>query len=269
VLPDWINAVILGVVEGLTEFIPVSSTGMLQLSKVALGLPNGFWDTFNVLIQLGAILAVVVLYFGRLWNVLLRLPSDPSARRFVLSVLIAFLPAAAVGLVAHDFIKRVLFDSPQTQCIALILGGVVLLFIDRLAPPPTRPDAMKLPLGTALGIGIFQILSLVPGTSRSGSTIVGAMLLGVEKKAAAEFSFFLAIPIMAGAFVVDAYKNRQELMGVKSEIPLIAIGFVVSFVVALAVIRAMLAILTKRGLAPFGWFRIVVGAAGLALLRFA
>lgn len=268
-MPDWINAVILGVVEGLTEFIPVSSTGMLLLTKKALGLPDGFWDTFNVLIQLGAILAVVVLYFQRLWNVALRLPNDATARRFVLSVLIAFLPAATIGLLAHDFIKRVLFDSPQTQCIALILGGIVLLFIDRLAPAPTRGDPMKLPLGTALGIGIFQCLALIPGTSRSGSTIVGSMLMGVEKKAAAEFSFFLAIPIMAGAFVVDAYKNRHELMAVKSEIPLVAIGFVVSFVVALVVIRAMLAILTRRGMAPFGWFRILVGGAGLALLYLA
>lgn len=265
-MPDWINAVILGIVEGLTEFIPVSSTGMLLLTKKALGLPDGFWDTFAVLIQLGAILAVVVLYFRRLWNVALRLPADPQARRFVLSLLIAFLPAAVIGVLAHDFIKRVLFDSPTTQCISLILGGIVLLFIDRLAPPPTRSDPMKLPLGTALGIGIFQCLALIPGASRSGSTIVGSMLMGVEKRAAAEFSFFLAIPIMAGAFVVDAYKNRHELMAVKSEIPLVAIGFGVSFLVALFVIRGMLAILTRRGLAPFGWFRIVVGGAGLALL---
>jgi undecaprenyl-diphosphatase len=184
-------------------------------------------------------------------------------------VLIAFLPAAVIGFLAHDFIKQVLFDSPRTQCIALILGGIVLLFIDRLAPAPTRSDPMKLPLGTALGIGIFQCLALIPGTSRSGSTIVGSMLMGVEKRAAAEFSFFLAIPIMAGAFVVDAVKNRHELMSVKSEIPLIAIGFGVSFVVALLVIRAMLAILTRRGLAPFGWFRIVVGGIGLALLYLA
>ena len=265
-LPDWINAVILGVVEGLTEFIPVSSTGMLLLTKKALGLPDGFWDTFTVLIQLGAILAVVVLYFQRLWNVALRLPSDPQARKFALSVLIAFLPAAVLGALFHDYIKRILFDSPIAQCIALIVGGVILLFIDRLAPAPTRHDSMKLPLGTALGIGLFQCLALIPGTSRSGATIVGSMLMGVEKKAAAEFSFFLAIPIMAGAFVLDSWKNRHELMAVKSEIPLIAIGFAVSFVVALLVIRAMLAILTKRGLAPFGWFRILVGGVGLALL---
>jgi undecaprenyl-diphosphatase len=268
-VPDWINAVILGVIEGLTEFIPVSSTGMLLLAKTAMGLPNGFWDTFNVLIQLGAILAVVALYFGRFWNVAVRLPSDSKARRFVLSVLVAFLPAMALGFLLHDFIKRVLFDSPVIQCVALIVGGVVLLFIDRLAPRPRQQDSMAIPLGTAFGIGLFQCLAMIPGTSRSGSTIVGSMLLGVEKRAAAEFSFFLAIPTMAGAFAVDAWKNRHELATVKSEIPLVAIGFGVAFVVAMIVIRAMLAIVTRRGLAPFGWFRIVVGGVGLGLLAFA
>ena len=277
-MADWINAIIMGVVEGLTEFIPVSSTGMLLLTKRLLGLPDGFWDTFTVLIQLGAILAVVVLYFQRLWGAVVRLPSDAQARRFALSVIVAFLPAAVLGALFHDYIKRILFDSPAAQCIALIVGGVILLFIDRVAPTPRYPDSMKLPLRTALAIGLFQCLALIPGTSRSGATIVGSMLMRVEKKAAAEFSFFLAIPIMVGAFALDAFKNRHELMtvvavvdrdAVTGEIPLIAIGFVVSFVVAIAVIRLMLAIITKRGLAPFGWFRIVVGAAGLLALRFA
>jgi undecaprenyl-diphosphatase len=265
-VPDWITAVVLGVIEGLTEFIPVSSTGMLLLTKAALGLPNGFWDTFNVLIQLGAILAVVVLYFGRLCRVAVRLPGDPQARRFVLSVLVAFVPTMVLGFLLHDFIKRILFDSPTTQCVALILGGVVLLFIDRVAPPARRDDPMKIPLRTAFGIGLFQCLAMIPGTSRSGATIVGSMLLGVDKRAAAEFSFFLAIPTMAGAFVLDAWKNRHELAAVHSEIALIAIGFVVSFVVALLVIRAMLAIITRRGLAPFGWFRIAVGLIGIGLI---
>ena len=197
----------------------------------------------------------------------LRLPSDPTARRFVLTVLVAFLPSAVIGILAHDFIKQVLFDSPTVQCIALIIGGVVLLFVDRVAPHPTRTDSMKLPLGTALGIGIFQVFSMIPGTSRSGATIVGSMLMGVDKRAAAEFSFFLAIPTMAGAFVVDAWQSRDQLA--EANLQLVAIGFVVAFVVALAVIRAMLAIITRRGLAPFGWFRIAVGAIGLAILRFA
>jgi len=260
------KAAVMGLVEGATEFIPVSSTGMLLLTKAALGLPDGFWDTFTVLIQLGAILAVVVLYFEKLWGALVRLPRDPNARRFALSVVIAFLPAAVLGVLLHDFIKKVLFDSPVVQCVSLIIGGIILLFIDRLAPPARRSDPMKLPLATAFGIGLFQCLAMIPGTSRSGATIVGSMLMGVEKRAAAEFSFFLAIPTMAGAFAVDAFKNRHVLMAVKSEIPLIAIGFVVAFVVAMLVIRGMLAILTRRGLAPFGWLRILVGGAGLAAL---
>jgi undecaprenyl-diphosphatase len=265
-VPDWIYAVILGVIEGVTEFIPVSSTGMLLLTKAALGLPDGFWDTFTVLIQLGAILAVVVLYFQKLWGAIVRLPNDPQARRFALSVIVAFIPAVVLGLLLHDFIKKVLFDSPTVQCVSLIVGGVILLFVDRLAPLARRNDPMKLPILTALGIGLFQVLAMIPGTSRSGSTIVGGMLLGVEKRAAAEFSFFLAIPTMAGAFALDAFKNRHELMAVKSEIPLIAIGFVVSFVVAMLVIRGMLAILTRRGLAPFGWIRILIGGVGLAAI---
>jgi undecaprenyl-diphosphatase len=263
-VPDWIYAVILGVVEGVTEFIPVSSTGMLLLTKAALGLPNGFWDTFAVLIQLGAILAVVVLYFSKLWGAVVRLPSDPQARRFALSVILAFIPSVVLGLLLHDFIKSVLFDTPVVQCVSLIVGGVILLFIDRVVPKPRRNDPMKLPLPTAFGIGLFQCLAMIPGTSRSGSTIVGSMLLGVDKRAAAEFSFFLAIPTMLGAFVLDAWKSRDQLVGANME--LVAIGFVVSFVVAMLVIRGMLAILTRRGLAPFGWLRILVGGVGLAAL---
>jgi undecaprenyl-diphosphatase len=263
-VPDWIYAVILGVVEGVTEFIPVSSTGMLLLTKLALGLPNGFWDTFNVLIQLGAILAVVVLYFGRLWSQVAALPSDPKARRFALSVIIAFLPSVVLGLLLHDFIKAVLFDSPIVQCISLILGGIVLLFIDRIAPKPVAHDAFKLPLVKALAIGLFQVLAMMPGVSRSGATIVGGMLFGVEKRAAAEFTFFLAIPTMLGAFVLDAWESRDQLTG--DTLPLIAIGFVVAFAVALVVIRTMLAVVTSRGLAPFGWLRIAIGGIGLALL---
>jgi len=263
-MSDWIYAVILGVIEGLTEFIPVSSTGMLLLAKKAMGLPDGFWDTFAVMIQLGAILAVVALYFGRLWSVVLRLPSDPRARKFALSVLIAFLPSAVLGFLLHDLIKQVLFESPRVICISLIIGGVVLLVIDRYAPHPTRPDAMALPLRTSLVIGFFQVLAMIPGTSRSGATIVGSMLMGVEKRAAAEFSFFLAIPTMAGAFALDAWRSRDQLSS--SNLGLIAIGFVVSFVVAIVVIKAMLAIVTRQGYAPFGWLRILIGGVGLALL---
>lgn len=266
-MSDWIYAVILGVIEGLTEFIPVSSTGMMLLAKKAMGLPDGFWDTFAVMIQLGAILAVVVLYFRKLWGAVVTLPSDPASRRFALSVIVAFLPSVVLGLLLHDFIKSVLFDSPQVQCISLILGGIVLLFVDRLAPRPVEADPMRLSLGRALAIGLFQVLAMIPGVSRSGATIVGGMLMGVEKRAAAEFTFFLAIPTMLGAFVLDAWESRDQLTA--DTLPLVAVGFVVAFLVAIVVIRTMLAIVTRRGLAPFGWLRIVVGGAGLALLALA
>lgn len=263
-MPDWISAIILGLVEGLTEFIPVSSTGMMLLTKQLLGLPGEFWDTFCVLIQLGAILAVVVLYFRQLWRIAMMTPYEPRARGFVYSLLIAFFPAAVAGLLLHDVIKQILFESPRVICISLIVGGVILLVIDRFAPTPTKRDAMAIPLPTALGIGLFQCLALIPGVSRSGATIVGSMLLGVEKRVAAEFSFLLAIPVMAGAFTVDAWKNRDQLS--LDHVEIIAIGFAVAFVVAIAVIRSMLAIVTRRGFAPFGWLRIGIGVAGLALL---
>jgi undecaprenyl-diphosphatase len=266
-VPDWIYAVILGIIEGLTEFIPVSSTGMMLLAKEAMGLPDGFWDTFAVMIQLGAILAVVALYFSKLWKQVVGLPTDPAARRFAISLIVAFLPSVVLGLLLHDFIKAVLFDSPIIQCISLILGGIVLLFIDRYAPAPVVDDPMKLPLAKALAIGLFQVLAMIPGVSRSGATIVGGMLFGVEKRAAAEFTFFLAIPTMLGAFLLDAWESRDQLTA--HTLPLIAIGFVVAFVVALVVIRTMLAVVTSRGLAPFGWLRIAIGGAGLALLALA
>jgi len=263
-VPDWISAIILGVVEGLTEFIPVSSTGHLLLAKTALGLPPGFWDTFIVLIQLGAILGVVALYFRKLWDVVLGLPTSQRARHFALSVLVAFLPGALAGALLHDIIKGVLFESPRLICWSLIIGGVVLLVIDRRAPAPRETDPMALSLKTSLIVGLFQTLALIPGVSRSGGTIVGAMLLGVEKRAAAEFSFFLAIPTMAGAFVLDFWSSRGDLQG--DRIGLLVLGFVVSFVVGYAVVRFMLDFIGRRGFAPFGWWRILVGAAGLALL---
>lgn len=264
-MPDWVYAIILGLVEGLTEFIPVSSTGHLLLAKEAFGLPDGFWDTFSVLIQLGAILAVVVIYFQRLWSVVLRIPTDPKARGFVLSVLVAFLPAVALGLLLHDFIKAVLFGSPALICWSLIIGGVGLLLLDRFAPEPKYDDAMELPLLTSLGVGVMQVFSMVPGVSRSGATIVGGVLLGVRKEAATEFSFFLAIPTMLGAFVLDAWENKDAISGDQAGV--IAVGFVASFVFALIVIKTMVAFVSRRGLSPFGWWRILVGGVGLALLQ--
>lgn len=263
-MADWLTAVLLGLIEGLTEFIPVSSTGHLLLAKAALGLEDPSWDTFIVLIQLGAILAVVALYFRRLWDVVLRIPSDPQARRFVLSVLVAFIPAVVLGLAFHDFIKVFLFASPRLICWSLIIGGIGLIALDRWTPTPKFHDAMQLPLSRALGVGLFQVLSMIPGVSRSGATIVGGVLLGADKRAAAEFSFFLAIPTMAGAFTLDLWQNRDAISG--DQAGLIAIGFVVSFICGWVVVRTMLDFVAKRGLAPFGWWRIAVGVVGLVLL---
>jgi undecaprenyl-diphosphatase len=262
---DWLYAVLLGVVEGLTEFIPVSSTGHLLLAKLMLRL-DASWDTFIVVIQLGAILAVVALYFARFWNILLRLPHDPAARRFVLTVLVAFLPAAVAGVLLHDFIKTVLFESPRLICWSLLVGGFVLLGLDRLGRDGRWRDAFALPMPTAFGIGVVQCLALIPGVSRSGATIAGGLILGADKRAAAEFSFFLAIPTMAGAFALDLYENREGFTA--HSLGLIAVGFVVSFVVAMIVIRAFLGMVAKHGFAPFAWWRIAVGAIGLAALTF-
>lgn len=266
-MPDWVYAVILGVIEGLTEFIPVSSTGMMLLAKHGMGLTDPFWNTFAVMIQLGAILAVLVLYFQKLWRAVITLPTDPASRRFALSLIVAFIPSIVLGLLLHDFIKGVLFDSPVVQCVSLIIGGVVLLLIDRTAPAPVHHEADQLPLKTAFIIGLFQVLAMIPGVSRSGSTIVGGMLNRVEKRAAAEFTFFLAIPTMLGAFVLDAIESKDQLLA-GGNLNLLAIGFVTAFVVALGVIKLMLAIVTRRGFAPFGWLRILIGVGGLLALQF-
>jgi undecaprenyl-diphosphatase len=262
---DWLYAVLLGIIEGLTEFIPVSSTGHLLLTKQLLGLGPS-WDTFIVVIQLGAILAVVALYLGRFWNIALRLPHDPGARRFVFSVLIAFLPAAVLGVLLHDFIKAVLFESPKLICWSLLIGGIVLLGLDRIGREGRWRDAFALPMGTALGIGVVQCLAMIPGVSRSGATIAGGLVLGCDKRTAAEFSFFLAIPTMAGAFALDLYENREGFTA--HSLGLIAVGFVVSFIVAMGVIKLFLDLVARHGFAPFAWWRIAVGAVGLAVLTF-
>src|SRR5258706_5759823 len=264
-MPDWLIAIVLGVVEGLTEFIPVSSTGHLILAKTALGLDQS-WDTFLVLIQLGAILAVVLLYFQRLWRVVVRLPTDPAARGFALSVILAFLPAALLAVAFRKYIEAA-FENPSLICITLIVGGVGLIVLDHLRLEPRHKDAMRLPWLTSLGIGLFQCLSLVPGVSRSGATITGALLLGSDKRAAAEFSFFLAIPTMLGAFVFDFVKHRHEMD--VHHLSTLAIGFVVSFVVGLIVVRGLLDFVARRGFTIFGVWRIAIGVAGLALLHLA
>lgn len=254
------KALVLGFVEGLTEFIPVSSTGHILLLGHFLGFEST-GKTFEVLIQLGAILAILSVYADRLLQIARAIPTEPLARRFVGGVLVAFLPAVVVGVIAHDFIKTVLFETPMLVCSTLIVGGFVLLAVDRWPPPAVLKDPTRFPWTTYLVIGLVQCLAMVPGVSRSGSTIVGAMLMGVSKRAAAEFSFYLAMPTMAGAFAYDLYKNRG-LLSVDDAL-VIGVGFVAAFVAALIVVRALLDFVGRHGYAPFAWWRIAVGSIGL------
>lgn len=255
-----VSAIVLGIIEGLTEFIPVSSTAHVLLAGHFLGFKSP-GNSFAVLIQLGAILAILFVYFQRLLSIALAIPSDPRARRFVLTVLLGFLPAAIIGALLHDFIKTVLFETPALICIVLIVGGVILGLVDRMDFKPRYHDVMEFPPLLALKIGLFQCLAMVPGTSRSGATIVGALLLGADKRSAAEFSFFLAMPTMAGAFTLDLIKNRDALSFDDSA--LIAVGFVAAFVSALFVVRSLLGFVSRRGYGIFAWWRVLVGTAGL------
>ncbi len=260
----FIEAAFLGFVEGLTEFLPVSSTGHLLLVQhfISWGDDN-FGKTFAVLIQLGAILAILSVYFFKLLSIARGLLFDRRTQMFVLGVLIAFLPAAVLGFFLHGLIKSVLFN-PVIVCFALIAGGLVLMVVDDLKIEHKYSDIMDLPLLTCLAIGAVQCLAMIPGVSRSGATIVGAMLSGADKRTAAEFSFFLAMPTMAGAFALDLFKNYKTLDS--SDGMLIAVGFAVAFVTAFAVVRGFLAIISSRGFTPFAWWRIVVGSAGLAAI---
>ena len=258
-MQTW-HAVILGFLEGLTEFIPVSSTGHLLLAGHFLGFQSP-GRAFEVLIQLGAILAILTVYFGKLWHLLISLPSDARTRRFVAAILLAFLPAAVIGVMAHGFIKGVLFETPQLVCATLILGGIVLLVVDRLALTPRYTEVMDFPPSLALKIGLCQTLAMIPGVSRSGATIVGALLLGADKRSSAEFSFFLAMTTMAGAFAYDLYKNWDVLR--PDDTTPIIIGFVMAFISGVIVVRYLLDYVSRHGFALFAWWRIIVGTLGL------
>jgi undecaprenyl-diphosphatase len=263
-ISDVMRAVILGIVEGVTEFLPVSSTGHLLLAERFFGLgEDNFWKSFAILIQLGAILAILAIYFVKLWRIALGMFSNPDDRRFVIGVLVAFLPAAVIGAALGGYIKSHLFN-PWVVCFALIVGGAILLWVDRLDLKPRYHDATTFSLPMYLTIGFAQCLAMIPGVSRSGATIVSAMLLGADKRAAAEFSFFLAIPTMVGAFVYDLYKNRADMTADHSII--IAIGFAVSFVTAIVVVKAFLSYVTRNGFKPFAWWRVIVGTLGLIAL---
>jgi undecaprenyl-diphosphatase len=263
-MSDAFSAVILGIIEGVTEFLPVSSTGHLLLAERFFDLGEGsFWESFAVLIQLGAILAIVALYFAKLWRIALGTFNDPYARRFVVGVLVAFLPAAVIGALAGGYIKAFLFN-PWVVCFSLIVGGAILLWVDQLDLKPHEHEATTFPLPMYLYIGFAQCVAMIPGVSRSGASIVGAMLLGADKRAAAEFSFFLAIPTMVGAFAYDFYKNRADMT--TDHLGIVAIGFVVSFVTAMIVVKTFLSYVTRHGFTLFAWWRIIVGTLGLIAL---
>ena len=257
----YLLAALLGLIEGLTEFLPVSSTAHLLISEQIMKFqdPGG---NFTVMIQLGAILAVVVLYFQRLWSVVIGLPTSAEARRFAISVLVAFFPAVVLGvLVKKSGLLDAFFENIPLICSALIVGGVALWAVDKFAPTPQHHDSMKLDLRTSLLIGLFQCLALIPGMSRSGSTLIGAMVCRVDKKAGAEFSFFLAIPTMLGAFALDFIKSYKLLTS--DQYSNIAIGFIVAFLAALLVIKPFITFVQKRGYGFFALWRVVVGVAGL------
>jgi len=258
-----ISALVMGVVEGLTEFLPVSSTGHLILLGDMIGVQGPPGRLFEVVIQLGAILAVCVVYFQRLLHIAVTLPGSRESRRFVLAILLAFLPAAVIGVFAHGFIKSVLFN-PYVVSVALIVGGVAILWIERNLPKPRHFAVEDFSRRLALGIGFVQTLAMIPGVSRSGATILGALMMGVERRTAAEFSFFLAIPTMLGAVVYDTYKNYSTLTSDGSLV--IAVGFIAAFVAGLLVVRSLVAFVGRYGFSPFGWYRIVLGVVMLAIL---
>lgn len=256
-------AALLGLLEGLTEFIPVSSTGHLLLAGHFLGFDSP-GNTFEVVIQLGAVLALFSVYAVQLTRLALAARTDRGATRALVGLMLAFLPAVVVGLLAHDFIKQVLFETPMLIAVNLIWGGVVLLLIDRIAPKPVHLDAMGLPLRKAFWIGVCQCLAMVPGVSRSGATIVGALMLGVEKRAAAEFSFLLSLPTMGAAVFYDLLKSRNDLDF--SALADISIGFAVAFITAVLVVRSVLGYVGRHGYAVFGWWRIIIGSVAVFAL---
>lgn len=263
-LHSLLGPLILGIVEGLTEFIPVSSTGHLILAQKLIGYDGPASDVLDVVIQVGAILAICWVYRARLWHVLITLPSDPASRRFALDVLLAFLPAAVVGALAHDFIKRALF-SPIVVAVSLIVGGIAILLIERfLARKPHVCAVDQVSPRLACGVGVFQLLAMIPGVSRSGATIMGALALGMDRKTAAEFSFFLAIPTMFGAAAYDLYKSPAALTG--DSLAAIAVGLIVSFIVAIVVVRWLIRFVSRHGFSVFAWYRIVAGVAVLGAL---
>jgi undecaprenyl-diphosphatase len=260
-MPPLAQAALLGIIQGLTEFLPISSTAHLLIVEKLIGFddPGGL---FTVMIQLGSILAVVWLYRAKILDVVAGLPSDPESRRFAFKVILATVPSLVAGALFSSYVKRVLYTTLTVAAVAFIIGGIIMLIVERFRPVPNVQTVEELPVGRALAVGAFQALALIPGVSRSGGTIVAAMAMKVERAAAAEFTFFLAMPTMAAAFAHDLLELRHGVGPSRgSEI---AVGFVMAFLGALLVVKPFLNYVRRRGFAPFAWYRIVLGAILLA-----
>lgn len=258
-----LKAIVLGIVQGLTEFLPISSTAHLLLGADMIGYedPN---NVFVIMIQLGSILAVMWLYRQRIIDVVVGLPTKPEARRFALMLFLSFLPAVAIGFLAADYVKTVLQESVTVIAWALLIGGVLMLLLERFAPKPTVTDASQTPIWRAVAVGFMQCIAMIPGVSRSGATIYGGLMLGLDRRAAAEFSFFLAMPTMVAAFIYDFIQVKDQItMDRAAEI---AVGFVFAFLSALVVVKPFLEFVTRVGFAPFAWYRIGLGAVLLLLV---
>ncbi|RVT99224.1 undecaprenyl-diphosphate phosphatase [Rhodovarius crocodyli] len=258
------SAILMGLVEGLTEFLPISSTGHLILLGHVIGFEGPPGKVFEIGIQLGAILAVVVLYWGKLWGIVTGMARPNTAERFyATNIILAFLPAMVLGATLHGPITRLLFN-PWVVSVMLILGGIAIIAIERKMPEPEIHSVPQIGPLAAVIIGLGQSLAMIPGTSRSGATIITALLLRVDRKTAAEFSFILAIPTMLAATAYSLLKARDEIS--MDGFGLVIIGFVVAFVVALLVVRAAVGFIGRVGFTPFGWYRIVLGVLMLIAL---
>jgi undecaprenyl-diphosphatase len=263
-MSDTMIALLLGFIEGLTEFLPVSSTGHLILAGELLGFTDNSSVAFKIAIQFGAILAVLLVYWRRFWTVgtgLLR--REAGAVAFTRNILLGFAPALVIGVVAYDAIRAAM-QTPEIVAIALIVGGILILVLERVVKTVRFHAVEEIPFGTALSIGLVQCTAMLPGVSRSGATIMGGLMMGVERKTAAEFSFFLAVPTMMAATVYALWKDRALLNA--DDLGMIGIGFTMAFLVAVVVVKAFVAIVGRYGFAPFAYYRIIAGTAALIWL---
>lgn len=264
-ISQLLDSALLGVIEGLTEFIPVSSTGHLILGEALLHRPKSeVTGLFDIFIQVGAIVAVIWARRGRVFKLATGFFTDEAERLTCIKILAAFLPCAVAGVLFHKFIMATLF-SPCVVGASLIAGGIILLVVERLAPPPRAETMESISLKTAVGIGLCQVAALIPGISRAGASIVGGQFLGVERRAATEFSFFLAIPTILGAAAFDLFKNRAFVSA--ADLPVFAVGTLTAFLSAILVVNGLIAFVGKYGFRPFGYYRIVAGIVILLMLH--